>query len=336
MIKLISIPFLMFASLAHSAPLSWPLDAVAQIQRARTVKDMTCASHQSSASRELCELFIKDHSLKKNLEIETINDSTLMLRSGGISVKLERTGESMKFMVNDRLIDLAKYSNQERLGFAIVAAIRPRETRGFQLIHSAFATEVKDDKLPIVKAAAQSLIINAAQEGNCAAYKELVETCLDKAEPILDYFKKGNAAFRDKTEAKKVIDAKFKAISALLAKADASINIRYGYALNCDCKDDAKQTSCSDEARKKIASPATILDSNNPSLAMRDEKNMTVPRQKGLDRCQRFIQEVDKATTATIPSSTTGGEDILKKIDEKVLGIKAEASGQGTDAGANK
>jgi hypothetical protein len=331
MIKFIYIPLLVFTSLAHSAPLSWPLDAVAQIQRAKTVKDITCASHQSVASQELCELFTKDHSLKKKFNIETINDSTLVFKSGSLNVKLERTNEPMKFMINDRLIDLKRYPNQERLSFALDAALRPREARTFQLMNEAFAAEID----PSIKPAVQGMLVLTQQDGNCDAYKKFTETCMADTEPILDYFKSNDAAYRAANQAKikKAIDEKMKAVSLGLEKIQGAVMARYGYALNCDCKDNAAQTSCADDVKQKIQS----LKIGGDGGRMRDIENMTAPRQKGFDRCERFLNQVDMATAAKDLSTATAAENNLKKIDEILTGIKAEApAAPGSDTGSNK
>ncbi|MGZ3723704.1 MAG: hypothetical protein ACXVA9_12265, partial [Bdellovibrionales bacterium] len=309
MTKLIYTLVFCCASFAHSAPLSWPKDAVATIQKARTFKDIACASHGSVASEELCALYKKDFNVKPKFKLEMPNDSSLELKSGGMTVRLERTDLPFQFMVNGQMIDLNKYPNQERLGFAIEAALAPRGANWPSLLDGAYAAGID----PSLKIPIQGLMKLSGEKVTCATYKEFIATCVENSDPIFTYLKDNVAAHRSLMDPgmKKTIAAKLDAIGKALARADGQVNARYGSALSCDCDDNVNQVACTPAGKAKTFGVG------------RDVENMTEPRQKGMDKCQRLINEVGHTTEVTGLTAKTAN-DLLTKIDQNILNIKQE------------
>jgi hypothetical protein len=325
MIKLIYIPFL-FASLAHAAPLSWPHDAVMRIEKAKTVKELACSSHASIAAEELCALYKKEFGAKVSLKFERLNDSTLLLKSGSSSVKIERTERPMQFMINDRLLDLTKYPNQERVGFALDAILAPRSAWWPSVIERAFAAADMD---PTLKPGLQSLLVLATQDGNCKTLKQLSDTCIDGLDPILAYFKANTETYRTSMNAgmKKAISEKLDAVSALLNKIHGRMNAHYGYALGCDCKDQPNQVACTNPDRLHVI---------NKDGVMRDDDNLTVPRQQGMDKCQRFLKLAETVPATRDFKGSETAKNLLNKIDQDILNLKNEGAGPAVDPGAIK
>ena len=115
----------MISSASQAATLSWNAEVLKRVESAPTVRELTCST-KTIAGSELCELFKQDHAVKNKIHIQRMNESTISIQTGSKTVKIQRTDKSMQFMLNDRLLDLSKYPNQERLGFAVEAVLNSK------------------------------------------------------------------------------------------------------------------------------------------------------------------------------------------------------------------
>ncbi|MGZ3723705.1 MAG: hypothetical protein ACXVA9_12270 [Bdellovibrionales bacterium] len=180
-------------SFAHAAPRPWPSAAIANLHKAKTVKDLVCVSDSSRAGEELCALYKNEYGVPAKFELETANDSVLTFKGGdGETVRVERTENPSQFLVNDQIIDLGKYSDQERLGFAIEAAMTPRSKK-MSIFDQAFAASDID---PSIKPSIQGLAVLTGETTNRDSYKRLTIKCSENVDTFLEYLKSKDIAYR--------------------------------------------------------------------------------------------------------------------------------------------
>lgn len=298
------------------------------IEKAKTIKDLSCSGTSAKAGRELCELYRSQWNQKVKISIERANDGVLTLKSGATSVKIERTEKPFEFKLNDQLIDMHKYPTQERLGLALDAAMSRKSASLWPaLIDSAYAKDAAagDDQkaYAAAKAASQSLILKATEWQNCATYQAFIKRCLEDSDKILKYLRKGSYKYMDaKTSEKNVIDPKLDKLTDNLSKTDGQINAWYGRALQCDCADSKNgQVACNEKMGFG---------------EVKDPAHLTEPRQKGMDRCQRLLSDIAQFPAPRDAQLKEEAKKILEELDQNILNIKAEPPINGLSGGSSK
>ena len=132
--KKIYLALLMVSSVTHAAPLSWPKEAIDAVRNAKTIKDITCGHTQSQAGSELCDFYKSEQDSKVNYKFEQLDDATVVITSGKVTAKVERTDNPTEFVFNGHHMDFTNFQHQAQIAYAIQAALTEK-TSGLAFAH---------------------------------------------------------------------------------------------------------------------------------------------------------------------------------------------------------
>lgn len=140
---------------------------------------------------------------------------------------------------------------------------------------------------------------------------------------VLNYLRSGSYKYMNaKTSEKNVIDPKLDKLTDNLSKTDGQINAWYGRALQCDCADSKNgQVACTEKMGFG---------------EVKDPANLTEPRQKGMDRCQRLLYQIAQFPAPRDFLLIRNAKEMLEKLDQKISDIKAEPAINGLNGNSSK